>query len=85
MKNTKVKDLLQAFVRILQTLLIASYLGPYRYHTLEPIENIERNQKKILKGELTALKEFRHIKEEELSFVAKAVGQDLLNPSILKL
>lgn len=85
MKNSKIKDLLKAFARILQSVLIASYLGPYRYYTLEPIENIKRNQKEILGGELTALKEFRHTKDEELSFVAKAVGQDLLNLSIHKL
>lgn len=85
MKNVKIKDLLKAFAHILHSVLIASYLGPYRYHTLEPIKNIKRNQKEILGGELTALKEFRHTKDEELSFVAKAVGQDLLNPSILKL
>lgn len=86
MKNAKMKDLLRASARILQSLLIANYLGPYRYHTLEPIQKIERHQEddEILEL-IKALAEFRHTKDEELSFVAKAVGQDLLNPSIPKL
>lgn len=86
MKNVKIKNLLQIFARILQSLLTASYLGAYRYYTLKPIEEIEQFQKEILREKLLkALIDFRRIKNEELSFVAKAVGQILLNSSILKL
>lgn len=86
MKIAKVKGLLQASARVLQSLLIANYLGPYRYYTLEPIKKIEHHQNEDEMGELIkALVDFRQTKDEELSFVAKAVGQDLPNPSILKL
>ncbi|KAF2469611.1 uncharacterized protein BDR25DRAFT_304343 [Lindgomyces ingoldianus] len=75
MKNAKIKGLLQVFARILQSLLTASYLGAYRYYTLEPIEKIEHYQEEILRGKLIkALADFRHIKDEELSFVAKAAA-----------
>lgn len=86
MKNAKFGDVPRAFGRILQSLLTASYLGAYRYYTLEPIKRIEHYQDDILRGKLiNALVDFRRIKDEELSFVAKAVSKDLLNPSILKL
>ncbi len=81
MKDTKTEDPLQVFARIIQSALTASYLGAYRYYTLEPIEIIERDQEKIPSGELQrALVDFRQVKEEELSFVSKAVGQDLQYP-----
>ncbi len=80
-KNAKIKDLLKAFARILQSLLTVSYLGAYRYYTLKPIEKIERCQGDISRRKLIeALVDFRRTKDEELSFVAKAVGQDLLHP-----
>lgn len=93
MKHSKIQDFLQVFPRVLQSLLTASYLGAYRYYTLEPIEEIERCQQEIdrcqdeksKKNLVQALKDFRRTKEDELSFVAKAVNQDLLNPSILRL
>ena len=75
MKNAKIKKLLKAFAHILQSLLTASYLGAYRYHTLEPIEKIELHQEELSGTKLIkALVNFRHTKDEELSFVAKAVS-----------
>lgn len=80
MKYAKIKELLQAFTSILQSLLTVSYLGAYRYYTLEPIKKIQNanSRDKLMKG----LIHFRQIKNEELSFVTKAVSQHFLNPSI---
>jgi hypothetical protein len=76
MKYAKMKELLLAFARILQSLLTVSYLGAYRHCTFEPIQEIERNQEEHLRDELMkALIYFRYTKNEELSFVTKAVRQ----------
>ncbi|KAI9886617.1 MAG: hypothetical protein M1823_001596 [Watsoniomyces obsoletus] len=75
MKNPKSINLLQVFVQILQSLLTASYLGAYRYYTLGPIKRIRDHQDINSRAELIkALVDFRCIKEEELSFVAKAAA-----------
>lgn len=79
-KYAKIKELLQAFRSILQSLLTVSYLGAYRYYTLEPIKKIRNGNSR---GELMKeLIHFRQIKNEELSFVTKAVSQHFLNSSI---
>jgi hypothetical protein len=81
MKTAMIEKPLQVVPRILQVALTASYLGAYRYYTLEPIEVIERDPDEIASGKLRkALVAFRQAKDEELSFVSKAVGQfDLLH------
>ncbi len=76
MKYAKTKDLLLSFASILQSLLTVSYLGAYRHCTFEPIQKIERNQDENSRDELMrALIYFRQTKNEELSFVTKAVSQ----------
>ena len=80
MKYAKIKELLEAFTSILLSLLTVSYLGAYRYYTLEPIKKIENGTSS---GELMKeLIHFRQIKNQELSFVTKAVCQQFLNSSI---
>lgn len=58
-----------------------SYSGAYAYHTLNPIEIIEKHQEcddEASRSKLIrALVNFRNIKSEELSFVAKAVSPTL--------
>ncbi|KAF2650658.1 hypothetical protein K491DRAFT_608412 [Lophiostoma macrostomum CBS 122681] len=73
MKTATVKRVPRTFGHVLANILSSSYLGAYRYYTLEPIKKIERDQEEIVGGQLiNALVEFRRLKEEELSFIAKA-------------
>ena len=73
MKYAKTKELLRAFAIILQFLLTVSYLGAYRYCTLEPIKIMQNGNSKdeLMKESI----DFRQIKNEELSFMTKAVSQ----------
>jgi hypothetical protein len=74
MKSATIRKVPRTFGHVLASILSSSYLGAYRYYTLEPIKAIERHQEEILGGQLiNVLVEFRRLKDEELSFVAKAV------------
>jgi hypothetical protein len=83
--DNRPKDPLEAFTHILQSVLTASYLGAYRYYTLEPIKEIEQLQNAEPKDALReALVVFRHAKKEELAFVSTAVGSIIFyNPSTI--
>ncbi|KAI1370823.1 hypothetical protein F4677DRAFT_437309 [Hypoxylon crocopeplum] len=76
MSMAKIRNLPQAFVKILLQILTSSYSGAYAYHTVNPIENIRKHQEcqgEISRSELIkALVQFHNTKSEELSFVSKA-------------
>ena len=76
MNVAKIQDLPHAFANVLLSVLTFSYSGAYAYHTVNPIENI-KNQQQHEAELIEALAHFRHVKSEELSFVSKAVSQDL--------
>ncbi len=77
---------LQALANLVLRVLTFSYSGAYAYHTVNPIENIQSHQQyqgTILRDELVrALAHFRHTKSEELSFVSRAVCENLLTQII---
>lgn len=83
MNVAKIQDLPQAFASVLLSVLTSSYSGAYAYHTFNPIENIKDHQQHeghMLKCELIkASAHFHHVKSDELSFVTKAVSQDLFS------
>ncbi|OTB05370.1 hypothetical protein M426DRAFT_10695 [Hypoxylon sp. CI-4A] len=72
----RIRELPRDIFNIFLQIITMSYAGAYTYHTVNPIEIIERNQEcgdeasrlKLIK----ALVSFRNIKSEELSFVTKA-------------
>lgn len=75
-KHSTTLTFLFATGRLVRSLLTSTYIGAYRYHTLDPIEKIHEHQDgKSKVARIEALADFRRLKEEELAFVAKAVSQ----------
>ena len=74
MTKSSIQSFLRALGRLVLRLLTSTYIGAYRYHTLDPIEKIRDHQDgKSRESLVKALADFRRLKHEELAFVAKAV------------
>lgn len=84
----KIRELPRDLFKILLRIITMSYSGSYMYHTVNPIKIIRIHQEydnKISRTKLIkALVDFRNIKKGEMSFVSKAVSQNLLDSRVMK-